>query len=72
MSDDGFYILEVVFCPIFEQEKDEFIVSKLFDENSLNNFYIYISLVGIPYIYVLPSFILSLMYVYSMLCAQII
>ena len=59
-------------CPIFGQEKYEFLsrtVSTLVDKKSSNKFYINISVVGIPYIYLLSSFILSLINVYTMGCA---
>ena len=55
------------FCPIFGQEKHEFIsktVSNLFDEKSLNQFYIRISVVGMLYVYI-SNFIWSLINMYS-------
>ena len=59
------------FCPIFGQEKYEFLyrtIRKWFDENSLNQLYIHIIVVVIRYIYLFSNFILSLTNVYSMWC----
>ena len=60
--------MEVGFVLFLDKQKNSFstTVKLLSDKNNSNQFYIYISVVDISYIYLFGDFILSLIKVYSM------